>query len=1059
MTKTLSSHSSPSSHTGVPANSTRPDADFSAPVEITSAQGDDFPSADDFKDSALLPSDYRRKKIMHWTAKDYAPLITGHAAAKLADSGVAPLVAFARNYQVINEENHRELFTLGGLSNPRSSAFKLLKKATTGEGEDGEERDGLVMPWFAASDIAAGVNHPERDLNEVSPQTVQYRPSEPYENNKGKPVKYVFVKGADMLLDVHPSTPADWIHDAPKLMFCEGLLKGDSALSSWLVHMGVPREDLAGDFEDPRGVLADIMDDLPLNQRLLILRSPSVTTFEKNPRSWTSLELKGREAWVAIDADVRENGMVWRAANKLRNALLDSRVTKVKHLSPMVDGDSKAGIDDYLSEHGDWESLMLFLDNELPRLEVDPNERPAGSWRISKDGVSTQISKPKIDDQGNFIGGVNWFDGDFKMGGRILSMENSRQPTDEEIRTGELDDDPGHGERSVEIEISWKEDGAELDAVVRGPESLLMQLPDTWESKGGHIPAKLARHWQWPPRGKDGEKFLEAIKLHRSDAIIDRTRWMRMGWVPTPGSPIPSFIAGNLVIAESAEAEESIISGVNADLLHGFDSFGVGGVESLRKEIDFDNPEYRAQVKKDLDDVMDLYIHSGAWARRQDASILLATALRPVVPVRPKSSVYIQGPKGKGKSMSAQYVMLFWAANCGDWQDNLPGSADDTEASTENSVAHAPIWVVDDLAPSTSSRQAQLAESRIENLVRSIFNRSSRGRMTANMTTRRSNPPIAQLVVTAENELNTPSARERLIPVHIGTGALHASREVTNAIASRAKSDGLQARLTRHLLGWVLHEANGMGWYEFFKAIEDTILDDKDRCANEMKELGAKESEVERASVLASDLAIPSFLLKGMAQHVGAYRDVRYFASDMRKDILTNVFLAHGENRELSPGRSLMRALGQLLASGRAHIGNAEDPSKPPYAMTEESGDNESGSDQQVNSRLGWVPGGQDGQLKPSGIRIGTLVTIKKERVILFDETNAFQEAQRFYPDTILPGQKKTAGWSGVWDEGLASKNSKRQKVNTVQKQIGLVSHRGVPVDLSSMLDLGSSED
>lgn len=1013
---------------------------------------DDFPRASDFEDPTSLSSNFRRKKTMQWHEDDYAPHITGHAARKLADSGVAPLVAFARNYQVVTEENARELFELGGI-NRRTKAFDLLKEACTGMHPEGEMRDGLVMPWFAVKDVSSC--HVEGDdIEDLQPRTVQYRPSDPYTDRRDKVVKYVFVKGKDMLLDVHPSTPAQWLNEAPIIMFCEGLLKGDSAFSAWLAYMGMSREDLAGRFDNPRSELADFMDEIPLRDQMVILRSPSVTTFHKDRRSWLELPMAGREGWVAFDADISLNGMVWNEANRLRSVLLDKeRMTKVRYLSPVVQDDQKAGIDDFLSHHGDWADLLEFLADELPARPVQEDDRPVGSWRITRDGFATQVLCPMNDGQSGQFLGNEWRHGEFKMGGRILSMENSRQPTDEEIRSGLLNPDPGHGDRSVEIEIAWKDDGAEFYATVRGPETLLTSAPEGWESKGGHVPARLARHWQWPPRGKDGERFLEAIKSHRTQDIDDRTRWMRMGWVPTPGH-LPSFIVGDDIISESEEARDSVIPGVTSELLHSYDSFGVGGAPEKMLDIDFESPAYQAQVRADLEAVMELYVNSGAWTNRGDASIVLATALRPVVPVRPKASVFIQGPKGKGKSMSAQHMMLFWAANCGDWQDNLPGSADDTEASTENSVAHAPIWVVDDLAPSTSGRQAQLAESRIENLVRSIFNRSSRGRMTANMTTRRSNPPIAQLVVTAENELNTPSARERLVPLYIGAGALHADRKVTNAIAARAMEDGLQARFTRHLIGWALHEAAEKGWEAFYTKIEQKLLDNKAWCGEEMKALGAKDSEVERASVLASDLAISSYLLKGMADHVKSEEYLRYFGEGMQRDILQNVHRAHSENRELSPGRSLMRALSNLLSSGRAHIGGSEDVSKPPYSSSVDEG----GSDQQVNARLGWVPGGPDGQLKPSGIKIGTLVTLKDTQVVLFDETNAFQEAQRHYPDMILPGQKKSAGWSGIWEENLAADKAKRLKVNTIQKRIGLVSHRGVPVDLTTILNGGVVE-
>lgn len=238
-----------------------------------------------------------------------------------------------------------------------------------------------------------------------------------------------------------------------------------------------------------------------------------------------------------------------------------------------------------------------------------------------------------------------------------------------------------------------------------------------------------------------------------------------MGWLPVEND-LPLFLVGDQVIGGDIGATTE--AGVDREVLRIVDNYGVG---TDRLDGSWEDEEYRDQVEKDFRAVIDAYITSGAWTDQGTAVVVLAGGLRPTVPLRPRATLFFWGPKGTGKSYSAQACMYFWARRKSSWQDGtLPGSAKDTQAYTEYAIAHTPIWVIDDLAPSTVRRQAEAEDAKLTDIARASFNNATKGRMKSGMTTQKVFKPVAQLIMTGENELTTPSVKERLIPMYIGKG-------------------------------------------------------------------------------------------------------------------------------------------------------------------------------------------------------------------------------------------------------------------------------------------------
>ncbi|WP_138418760.1 hypothetical protein [Sinomonas gamaensis] len=717
-----------------------------------------------------------QRDLPAWAPDDYTGTIIGSGAYKLADSAVAPLVAAARGYSRIDEDNFGTVKDMGVRLNSKQG--QRMKRTMGLPG-----RDGMLMPWYSVNDIAAN----QAKNAPLVPFTHQLRPGLPENNDKGKPVKYEFVSQVGTPLDVHPAVPTDWIDGAPTLMIAEGLLKGDSALSAYLKQHGASWDDLAftGPLAEARERMRALMDAIPEKDRVFIFNIGGIYNDRQNPVDWRSILLKNRAAIVAYDADFKENPHVWRAAKGMETFLKGKGVSSVRFLDPDVVDEKKPGVDDFLAQTpGGWPALMGTCITDIGQM---PSDYKPGDVRISEDGLRTEEYSAGEDGQGYWKTVVD-------LGGRIKVIEDRRRPTEEETRSLVFNSDvsPDEMEESrVEIEVAWKDRlGEAIRATASGPAFLLATHPQDWVRAKATMPSHtLLANPDWSPKGHRGDQWLRAVKANRLDDRVLRTRWMQMGWVPVEGGD-PVFIAGQTIVGGGEQFRKTAEAGVTPGVMPVSTSFGVG--EDI-PVADWDSQTYRDMVAADIREVVAHYVDSGAWTDPATGVLVMCMGLRPVLPIRPNSTGYFWGPKGKGKSFTAHRCMQFWAASPGrDWIDKLPGSASDTAAYMEKAVSMAPIWVVDDLAPSTSQRAADAGASKLEDLIRAVFNDSGKGRMNADMTARAQNRPMAQLIVTAENRLATASAMERTIPVAIGEGALSPSTEVTDALVQLGK-DGVPA--------------------------------------------------------------------------------------------------------------------------------------------------------------------------------------------------------------------------------------------------------------------------
>lgn len=993
---------------------------------------------------------YRPGCGRHWTESDYAPFVTGGGAAKLAASAVAPLVAIARGSESLT-------FTDAAATKAVCKRLGIDQRRSQGKRFVGELQDGdiLVMPWYLPDSVARSQSS-ESTLHVTS---MQYRPSRPAVHEAtGKELKYEFVLGDETILGAHPCTPGAWFDevDVP-LLIAEGQLKADSAVTGSLIDAGVTPDQLrlAEDetVESARTRLLDLIAGVPEDSRLAVVAIAGVWNFRRNPE-WTMLRLPERDVWIAVDGDVASNWRVWDATSQLFD-LLDRRKARTRLLAPSVavhGGDAKVGVDDFLADYGTWSDLLGQLAPSLPPQPSRQDADKIGEVRVSDDGTRVLECRKRVDpDTGETIGG-EWVP-IFPMGGRVLAVTTRRDPTDEEVETGVFGAGVDLGrmvhKESVEIEISWlDEDGHPASAVIEGPTTILGQPPDRWErATGVVIPAAVLRHPDWPPEGPVGRDWRRAVKANRHAETDIRTMWTRMGWVPVR-SGLPVFSVGAQVIGEEVDgATQSAVSG----LIPAASRFGVGEDDGS----DWTDPEYRARLADDLRATIDTYL--AAFTDRAAAAVALSAGVRPALPLRPRTTVYLVGAPGSGKSFTAGAICGFWAAKPGDWDGNaLPGSAKDSVARTEQNLAATHIWVVDDLAPSADARRAATDQDAIGQLVRSVHNGTGRGRMNQDGIPRPDRAPRALLVATAENESPIASVRQRSVTVRFRKGSLPASRQPTNALNVLYQHDGAPARVTQGLIKMIRHRARHAhhgSWRKQVAEAEATLGDARALVERLMGKAGHEAGSTERSIALGGDLVVALSYLGQMADELGldpSYSDLLDGFDGLPRDLIRLIVSEWEEHSETTPGQSLLAAISSLLRSGRAHVTCAASPTAAP-------GD----GDAQIASALGWVLRGND--LQPGGPAIGVYGTLQDtgEAIVLMDRTNAFDQAHRAYPDLLPPGSRPSTSWQSAKDEGLLMTALLAPDAGspTIRRRLGADSKRfsGVPIELARLIGGGSA--
>ncbi|MBD8728889.1 hypothetical protein [Frigoribacterium sp. CFBP 13707] len=994
-----------------------------------------------------------------WTRDDYAPHVYYSGAYKLADSGVSPLVAAARGYLHLDAGEVADFASKNGLGNANSKLTSQVRAAAKRNGT-------LVLPWFRA-DVAV---HDSGDGRRPAPTTLQLRPASPRENPKtGKLVKYENLTGSESVIDAHPSTPREWFTNARRVLITEGILKGDAALTALLRANGITDDQLhiarnqGGDAAYV--ALRELMLTVPEYNRVLILSFVGVANWKHND-VWVSLSLKNRTMLLAFDGDLTTNWNVWNQANQLwgyaRNEGAEVALLNLNNIPAGPSDDlerleqGKVGLDDFLTKHGNWDDVLATIETDLPDAPPRPQgDVKVGTWAVAEDGTTVQ----------EFVAGREGLLGEESLnrwvlrsniGGRVEAYVTRRPPMEEEVETGIFgrgyvkEDSPRV--ESVRIRLAWlDDDGDTVEATVTGPPEILENPPSEWSKKGADVPEDVLLHPEWPPR--KGQDWLQAIKSNKTTPVRRETAWSSMGWVPVDGSPVCAFISGRTVLASTTAGAKATVPGVTEEMLPGASKFSL---PPLRGAVL--SEEWKAQVRSDLHDLYEHYITLGPWTDPNIAAAVLAAGLRPSVPVRSTTVLYVQGPPGGGKSWTVSHVLSFHQEKKTWTNKSLPGSMKDTATSTEQALAQSNVWVMDDLAPSADRRQSESEQAKLGDTIRNVHNKSSRRRSGSDLKAREVFTPRALLIVTAENEHTINSVRDRTVILDIGKESLNSPvidgfdhfRD-NSRVPGRIMHASVQAMQHLAVLnGWnaMMHQLEGLS--HRFSETAKTVIDSGENPAKSPA----------RHAQMAVDLMLGLAPIHILCEMVGYTPFLDLFNADngttLPERVATVLKEADASQANTTPARALLRAIRSDLAAGRAYIAGSYGLGDAPVPSAG------TGVNVNANAQLGWfVDKNGEFVTRPGAVPIGHLIRRPKGDnldVVMFNRTLAFETAQRHNSKLLPAGQEARSTWRNLKDEGLlhehyANQGTKENRADFVYRLPGQGGQtRGVPVNLNVLL-------
>ena len=969
-----------------------------------------------------------------WAPEQYHPIV-GSGADKLADSAVAPLVAYARGMRTIGPADVKARIADLGFT-PNSVAARQVRAAVGVE-------EALEMPWWRLDDVADLIRYGGAGR----PSAVQLRPHPAnmrVDERNGKKRKYENLHSQPSVIGIHPATPMSWLtSDTATAFIAEGMLKGDSALTAYLRSRGISDTDLLiqdDTSHDARTRLAAILDTIPPADRVLILSVFGVGNWRNNPE-WYALRIGNGTVSVAFDGDVATNPNVWKQGSDLFGFIRSKKATPKVLMLPVGPTGAKVGVDDYLAEQGTWDDMLAMLHDALP--PMPSSSTVAGGWRMDPDSLTTQKRVPGDPDAGE---PDRWAE-QYPFVASIAAIEERRAVTPVEEETGVYDSERSARDvRSVvEIDVSFKPGtgAAPVTATIHGPAAMLAATADRWLNRdlGAVVPTSVLELQGWPPTQRE---FNDAMKAYRKDARAYRASWTHMGWVPRPGNT-PAFIVGEKAIGPTGDETGTVSCAVTEREFVGASRFGV------------DLPVDLAGARDDVRATLRAYLGDGTaetavWTDPRTAAAVIAAALRPVVPLPCRIAMMLSGASGIGKTYTAATIMAFWQAYPGAWDDKrLPGGAKDTFAATEVAISQTPIWVTDDLAPSGTDPQAQRRDAKaLNDTIRNVHNGTFRRRNKQDMTSMDVHPPRALFICSAEAApWDETSIMNRLVHIEATGQFLNPSRVPTDELKALWKTDNPMSRITGYAIR-MLAQRGAKGWPEL---VADWARRRDDHKVDALSQIREGVKNATRQAETIADIALGLELLAEVVADLGLATEY----GDTVAELIDRLYSVAAEGYEQSSatniGYKVVDQLRSLLRSHQGYVGSVTHAGPPveighglygPIAT-------------KVNDMLGWVmPQGEESP-RPGGLKVADLVTARDGSLhVLFDPSVTYAEVSRRYG--MPGGHNPSSVWEALWSTGSASSAWRRKPrgggglTHVARVTQGGVTFEGIPIPLSTLV-------
>jgi len=241
----------------------------------------------------------------------------------------------------------------------------------------------------------------------------------------------------------------------------------------------------------------------------------------------------------------------------------------------------------------------------------------------------------------------------------------------------------------------------------------------------------------------------------------------------------------------------------------------------------------------------------------------------------------------------------------------LPGNWTSTANALEAQAftLDGALFTVDDYSPDTSTVDAQRRASAADRLIRGAANRSGRGRLRPDGSMRPVKPPRAQVLTSAEDiPPGVESMRARTMVTEISPGDIDLGKLGT---LQAAAGDGTLAVSVAAYVAWLAAR------YDADEALPRTLAAEQERLRDAARADGHPRYAINIGSLA---LGVAEFL--AFAENVKAITAARRTALWMRAWAALVEAGAEQERYgvDAQPHQIYLRAIGALIASGRAHL-------------------------------------------------------------------------------------------------------------------------------------------
>jgi hypothetical protein len=336
---------------------------------------------------------------------------------------------------------------------------------------------------------------------------------------------------------------------------------------------------------------------------------------------------------------------------------------------------------------------------------------------------------------------------------------------------------------------------------------------------------------------------------------------------------------------------------------------------------------------------------------------LLAAVYRAPVPLLTDCSVWLHGQSGTYKTSLCALAQQHFGESMA--EGALPGNWTSTANNLEMQAFQLDgvVFVVDDYSPDVARIEAQKRAAAADRLLRGAANHSARGRLRADGTMRPPKPARAQVLTSAEDLPPAGvSLRARVMICEVAPGAVSVPR--LTAAQATADDGTLAVAMAGYARDWAVRLDSEPGLRERLKAQLGEFRDH------------ARAQGHPRTALNIASLALGWRMWLSYAVGAGAIDDG--MAAQLRRrawKALCDLGADQARySRDADPAMVYLRALGSLVAAGRAHLaGPRGDVPSPPerWGWTfEERG--EYGGYRHNGERIGWTDG-ENVYLDPEG--------------------------------------------------------------------------------------------